>query len=218
MLDLNTELNMRRINQALLICVSTIFLISCGGSGGTLGGLIPLPKVLKGEVKGGTYFSPNNIFKVRLPHPPAKSHEDEYEWKYTKVREVGDGTVIGVVFGTAAFDLNLYHAVLIRKPLTLKKDKKERVEQLFARKVSSRNDKLKRIAYKEFDLNGKPCFYAAYESKNSYLVLSLVDNANNFYVVESDVYKKSAIKPRRFHLVDREWKIFNSMLESFTVN
>lgn len=63
-------------------------LVGCDSTGGTIGGLIPAPKLLKGSVAGDTYTSPDHAFQVQIPYPPSL---DDYQWKYAKVTEGSDG-------------------------------------------------------------------------------------------------------------------------------
>ena len=56
------------------------FLTSCAG--GTIGGLFPAPKILKGKLDNLTYTSPDGIFSVNAP-----VKEERGEWRYTEVRE-----------------------------------------------------------------------------------------------------------------------------------
>lgn len=195
--------------------IASLLLASCAG--GTIGGLFPAPKILKGKVESPLYYSPENVFSIRLPQPPTQSKDDNYEWTYTKVNELSDGPVIGVVFGPAAFDQNLYHAVLVRAPM--KDDKEAYVKDVFEKKVKSRTGQFTQKAQQTFNLNGRTCYYAVYESDNSFLVLSLTDATNSFYVVEADVSKKSARgRASESELIDRKWGVFNDMLESFKIS
>jgi len=200
----------------LIVFVIVMFLSSCSGTGRTMGGLIPAPKNLDGKVVGDMYFSALEEFKVRLPHPPNASKKDEYEWKYTQVNEIYDKGVVGVIFGPAALDLNMYHAVLIRAPM--KEPKEKYVADVFAKKAQLRNGVYIQKENIQFQLNGKLCFYAVYESDDSYLVLSLTDHKNSFYAIEADIPKKSHSGSVNLkQLINRQWSIFNNMLNSFVV-
>lgn len=205
--------------KSSLIFILVLCLAGCSGTGGIAGGLIPLPKFLKGEVTPeGIYISENREFSVRLPHPPNQSQDDKYEWTYTKIQEISndDNTIIGTIIGPAAFDKNLYHSVIIKispvKPL------EAYVEKIFKRKSGDRKSNLSRISQQQFIHNSKQAFYSAYESKSSYLVLSLVAGDKYFYVVEIDIPKNTGKNlPTREALVNKEWDIFNRIFMSFNV-
>jgi hypothetical protein len=62
-----------------IILLSTV-LSACAG--GTIGGLLPAPKIIDGKLDGLKYTSPNNEFTVIAP-----ASEDRAEWTYTQVKE-----------------------------------------------------------------------------------------------------------------------------------
>jgi hypothetical protein len=204
--------------KKIVILILLLTLSACTSTGGIIGNLVPAPKLLKGEIKQDTfYISQNNEFQVMLPHPPSLSHQDDYEWTYTKVQEINEkNEIIGVIFGPAAVDLNRYHAVLIKLPID--SNLEEYVSKLFERKALSRSSKLNNIAEEQFRHNNMDAFYKVYESPQTYLVLSLVSNGKVFYLIESDVDKNSAIGlPNKEELISRNWDIFNRMFESFEI-
>lgn len=201
---------------SFLVLVAVINLASCSGSGGTVGGLVPAPKFLKGKVVGDTYFSDRSAFKVRLPHPPTGSENDQYEWTYTKVHEINDKDMVGVVFGPAAFDRNVYHAVLSKIPM--KAPKGQYAIQVLEARMQSFNEPYDLKTSKDFNLNGKRTFYAVYEAGSRYVAVSLTDNTDNFYMVEIDIPKDSTQDGFSLKkLISKEWGAFNGMLESFAV-
>lgn len=207
---------MRTIIKVAFFLLALLTLSACSHTGGIIGNLVPAPKLLKGNVDGDIYHSPDGAFSVQLPHPPSISNRERYEWTYSQVREIQDRPVIGVVFGPAAFDLNYYHAVLIRLPM--KSDKDKYVKSVFDSKVKGRSGTYTQRHYEKFDLNGKDCYYTVYESGNDYLVLSLTDNKTSFYAVEADVSSNSAVgKPTFEMLTGRSWELFNKFLRSFNV-
>lgn len=200
-----------------------IFSITClaGCTGGTIGGLFPAPKLLQGSIDGDYYISRDGIFKVQLPHPPSMSGSESYEWSYTKVNEIyqlnesGDRAVLGAVFGPAAFDLNLYHAVLVQAEM--QEPKSQYVKDVFSRKVGEREGYLGDVHYEEFILNGNRVYYSVYQGSSQYLVLSLTDAGKSFYAVEADINFNSQNIPSLSTLKSRSWEKFNSMLESFVI-
>ena len=197
-----------------------LLLAACSGTGGIIGGLVPAPKFLDGKVDKSTYYAPNNAFSVRLPHPPEQSNADQYEWAYTKVHEINDGPIIAIVFGPAAFDRNLYVAALARTPML--PDKDAHVNQAFGNRVQFRTATYGQTyaekARQRFELHGRPCYYAVYESEKAFLVLSLTDAGSSYYAVEADVAKIGNRVTTLEELINRRWAIFNSMLESFSMS
>lgn len=196
-----------------------LLLAACSGTGGIIGGLVPAPKFLDGKVDKSTYYAPNNAFLVRLPHPPEQSADDRYEWSYTKVHEINDEPIIAVVFGPAAFDRNLYAAILLRTPMS--PDRDAHVNEAFGNRVQFRTATYGQTyvekARQRFELHGRPCYYAVYESEKAFLVLSLTDAGNSYYAVEADVAKIVNRVTTLEELTNRRWDIFNGMLESFSV-
>lgn len=201
------------------LALLALLLAACSGTGGIIGGLVPAPKFLDGKVDKSTYYAPNHAFSVRLPHPPEQSDADHNEWIYTKVHEINDGPIIAVVFGPAAFDRNLYSAGLVRTPIS--PDKDAHVNQVFGNIVRVRTATYGQTyaekARQRFELHGRPCYYAVYESKQAFLVLSLTDAGNSYYAVEADVLKDISRVITLEELTNRRWGTFNSMLESFSV-
>jgi len=185
-------------------------------TGGIVLNLFPARKNVIGEIKGDIYHSAENAFFVRLPHPPTKSRIDNNEWTYTNITELKDKGVIGVIFGPAAFDNNLYHAVMVRH--AMKSDIENYPRFVFKNKLNSRKEKYEEKYYNEFGLKGKDAYYSVFESDNFYLVMALVDNQDSFHIIEADVSKHNSIISVDLPLlVDRKWELYNSMLESFEV-
>jgi hypothetical protein len=194
-----------------------LFLLTgCSGTGGALGNLVPAPKFLNGNIDGSLYVAPDKAFSVRLPYSPTGSHMERSEWRYAKVHEISDGPVVGVIFGPAALDLNLYHAVLIREPRS--GDKDASTDDLFARKLSFREGSYQERSRQMVQINGRTSYYAVYESQDAYLVLSVTDSPDSYYVVEADISKHSVhnLPSDAQSLIDRSWPVFNVLLESFT--
>ena len=120
----------------------------CSSTGGTIGGLLPAPKAVKGKVEGTLYTAPDNSFRVATPY------SDPYEWKYAEVREDRDGNnVTWVIFGPAAFDKNIYHAVLVKHPITGSFD--QQLAIIFNNKTKARpGSSFTRLADLRFDARG----------------------------------------------------------------
>ena len=83
---------------ALLALVS-----GCMSTGGTLGGLFPMPKVLKGSIVNNVYLAKDAAFRVASPQDAGS-----YEYKYMAVKETYDAGLAYVSFGPAAFDQSIY--------------------------------------------------------------------------------------------------------------
>jgi len=84
---------------------------ACATTGGTIGGLVPAPKFLKGAIKSDVYYAPNGILSVATPFK-----KGTYEYTYMQVTEKFDATGGFVVFGPAAFDQGRYRVeVLMQK-------------------------------------------------------------------------------------------------------
>jgi hypothetical protein len=88
-----------------LACALAVFLTlaGCSTTGGTVGGLFPAPKFLKGTIENDTYRSPDGLFQVGCPQP-----KDSYEYKYMAVKELYGAKGDYVSFGPAAYDISIY--------------------------------------------------------------------------------------------------------------
>jgi len=71
---------MTRMQAAGLSIAAVVVLAGCSTTGGTIGGLLPAPKFLKGEIVNNIYRSPDGSFSVGVPHK-----EGSYEFKYMQV-------------------------------------------------------------------------------------------------------------------------------------
>jgi len=160
-----------KYSTLLATLIIALAVSSCSsGTGGIIGNLLPAPKFLDGEVKGDTYYSPEGAFNVKLPHPPDSNKQDNYEWLYTKIHEIKDTSVIGIVLGPAAFDRNMYHAVLIREIGTPNGEPMEEyAKTVFERKYQSRNRGLELKHYSKSKQNGKDFYYAVYAGNQTKL-------------------------------------------------
>ena len=199
--------------KILLTVWAAMMLAAC--SGGTALGLFPVPKSLNGEVVNGVYVSPSKKFSVQIPYPPDRSQDDAYEWRYAKVSEISDGPVEGVIFGPAAFDRNVYHAVLVSSAMD--SDKQAYAADVFSRKIESRNGSYKKEDEGIFSINNQDVFYAIYSTRDWFTVLTITDNGKSFYAVEADIQRGSIASPSIESLKAREWGRLNNVLSTFTV-
>jgi hypothetical protein len=75
----------------------------CASSGGTLGGLVPLPKALQGSIVDNVYVAKDGAFRVMSPHEKGSN-----EYTYMAVKEKYSPMGDYVSFGPAAFDQSIY--------------------------------------------------------------------------------------------------------------
>lgn len=93
---------MRQLRVVLFV-VAAFVLVGCSTTGGTIGGLFPAPKFLKGEIKNNTYTAQDKSFSVAVPHK-----DGSYEYTYMQVKEQYSEHGAYVSFGPAAFDQSIY--------------------------------------------------------------------------------------------------------------
>ena len=95
---------MHQVRTALFV-FATALLIGCEttSTGGTIGGLFPAPKFLKGELESDIYTAQDKSFSVRIPH-----RIGSYEYKYMQVKEQYSDHGTYVSFGPSAFDQRIY--------------------------------------------------------------------------------------------------------------
>lgn len=87
----------------VLLGVAAVGVGGCSTTGGTIGGLFPVPKLLKGEVRNNTYTAQDKSFSVAVPHK-----NGSYEYTYMQVKEQYSEYGAYVSFGPAAFDQSIY--------------------------------------------------------------------------------------------------------------
>ncbi|MFC3023706.1 hypothetical protein ACFODT_07705 [Vibrio zhugei] len=68
------------MKKNITIAVLSTVLTACAG--GSIGGLLPAPKRVDGQLDGRVYTSPGQVFSVVAP-----ASEDKGEWRYTQVNE-----------------------------------------------------------------------------------------------------------------------------------
>ncbi|RJQ48991.1 MAG: hypothetical protein C4528_01500 [Gammaproteobacteria bacterium] len=87
-----------------VLFVAAVFtLVGCSTTGGTIGGLFPAPKFLKGEIKNDIYTAQDKSFSVVVPHK-----DGSYEYTYMQVKEQYSEYSAYVSFGPAAIDQSVY--------------------------------------------------------------------------------------------------------------
>ncbi len=173
-------------------------------------------KSFRGKIKDGIYYSENNKFSVKVPHLPSQSQADKQQWQDTIVHDDETKEIDYVVFGPSKKDYNLYHAVLLHFPF--EKDKEKYVKWLLEQKLIGRSLGLTQKHFEKFQFKGLDRYYAVYESENDFFVNCITDNGENFYEIEVDIAKNTKFpKINLEQLINREFTLFNEMLDSFTI-
>ena len=87
-----------------------VMLVACSTTGGSIGNLIPAPKLLKGEIRNDVYYAPNGVLSVAVPFA-----KGTYEYTYLQIKEEFNATTELIVFGPAAYDQGIYRVQLIER-------------------------------------------------------------------------------------------------------
>ncbi len=66
----------------LFFLLGVMAVYGCSTTGGTFGGLIPVPKFMKGKVKNSIYYAKDGSFEIKTPFV-----QGSYSYKYMKVKE-----------------------------------------------------------------------------------------------------------------------------------
>lgn len=95
---------MHQVRIALFV-FTTALLVGCEttSTGGTIGGLFPAPKFLKGKIENGIYIAQDKSFSVSIPHSIGS-----YEYTHMQVKEQYSDHGTYVSFGPSAFDQRIY--------------------------------------------------------------------------------------------------------------
>ncbi len=96
-----------RVAAAVL---TAAMLVACSTTGGTIGNLIPAPKLLKGDIKNNVYHAPNGVLSVAVPFA-----KGTYEYTYLQIKEEFNATTELIVFGPAAYDQGIYRVQVIER-------------------------------------------------------------------------------------------------------
>lgn len=99
---------MKHLN-VVLGAVALMSLSACATTGGSIGGLFPAPKILKGNISADRYAAPGGTFSVAVPHAAGS-----YEYRYMQIKEQFEGQDAYVSFGPAAFDQSVYRLEIAR--------------------------------------------------------------------------------------------------------
>jgi hypothetical protein len=89
--------------SCVFLLLVAVVIFGCETTGGVIGGLIPAPKFLKGEIQNNTYTSKDKSFSIAVPHT-----QESYEYKYMQIKEQDLEYGSYVSFGPAALDQTIY--------------------------------------------------------------------------------------------------------------
>ncbi|MBL3676230.1 MAG: hypothetical protein JKP92_01795 [Alphaproteobacteria bacterium] len=95
------------ICAVLLVCS----LAACASTGGTIGGLFPAPKLLKGQIEGDVYTAPDGAFSVAVPY---RQGTEEFTYMSVKEQYMPGGAYVS--FGPAAFNNSIYRLGVAYRP------------------------------------------------------------------------------------------------------
>jgi len=203
----------RNIKLIAIFALVSSILIGCSSTGGTLGNLIPLPKILNGKLEGNTYHAPDESFQVNTPHP-AKGG-DTYEWNYAKVKEGVDQNLRFVEFGPFALDLNTYSVDFIKRPAP---GKIRTIADEFYKKQLLKDKNNELIKEEDITINGNEAAYAVIEGNGFYYVSTFVKFHSSYANVYAIAYPHSSRYPDKAALTSRNWKIYNEFVSSLQPN
>ncbi len=96
--------------KLVLLTLTLVFFSTAYSTGGTIGGLLPAPKFIKGKISKGIYTSPDKDFQIKVPN-----WEDKSQYLYMKIKEKFSKTGEYLSFGSAATNLNIYRVEYVKK-------------------------------------------------------------------------------------------------------
>jgi hypothetical protein len=146
--------------RAIVLAGIFTAMVSCSTSGGTIGGLVPAPKILKGTIKDNVYTGADNSFSVAVPH---KQGSNEYLYMHVKEEKPEYGTYVS--FGPAAFDQSIYRLEIARRVTPSSADVRfdEVAEKVVARYSTSFQQQygaeLITVESRREVINGRDAFY-----------------------------------------------------------
>ena len=133
-------------------------------TGGTIGGLIPAPKVIEGQIENGIYTSPENEFSIDVPNWNEKS-----EYRYMQIKEQFSNAGQYLSFGPAAQNRNIYRIEFTRKlskesyDIELESVKDQIFDSYIAQIENAYGSKTKLISERRGTYNSKNSFSRVYK-------------------------------------------------------
>ncbi|MDW5376003.1 hypothetical protein R6258_03620 [Halomonas sp. HP20-15] len=144
---------MRFVKLLFLLGVTAIY--GCSTTGGTIGGLIPAPKLMKGKVENSIYYAMDGSFEIKTPF-----EQGSYSYKYMEVKEQYANVGAYVSFNTSVHP-NEFYRVEIGKKLD-KSQPSPTLDQLvngllqgYKQQLSGYGSKAKELQRIETRLDGK---------------------------------------------------------------
>jgi hypothetical protein len=101
---------MQRFSTSAVLSL-TLMVAACASTGGTIGGLVPAPKILQGSIDNNVYTAKDKRFTVSVPHA-----QGSYEYTYMQVKEQYGPVEDYVSFGPAAINQSIYRIDLVTPP------------------------------------------------------------------------------------------------------
>jgi len=195
--------------------LSMLCLSGCGSTGGTLGGLVPAPKFLKGQVVGSTYYAPDGGFQIDTPHPATGNSRETYEWSYGRVKEGSDGPLKFVEFGPFAFDRNSYSVDVVPK----RPGQSAENAAKFWWGQSNRSGEFRELIQLAVDLDQKSAYYSAYRNiKQDYiLVTTFIEFDDHVANVYATVRQSPGLPVSEARIIQRSWKRYNDFAGSLRI-
>ncbi|VAW71619.1 hypothetical protein MNBD_GAMMA12-86 [hydrothermal vent metagenome] len=86
------------------------FIYGCSSTGGTLGGLFPMPKFMKGKVKNNIYHALDGSFEIKTPFKQGSKF-----YTYMKVKEKYSNIGTYVSFNTSIYPNEFYRVEIGKK-------------------------------------------------------------------------------------------------------
>ena len=208
---------MIKFSKNLIMLMTTLlFLSGCTGTGGTLGNLIPLPKIMQGTVENGTYFAPDQSFSIATPHVSEGNGDETYEWTYAKVKEGGKEGLQFVEFGPFAFDQNTYSVDVFQPPkgLTLN----VAAENYFKNKLKDSANKYELLAKAEIQIKGRNALYQAWLTESDFILVATFINFGEKYANVFSLIRPQTIPPiSKDNIRNQTWPLYNKFVESLEV-
>lgn len=152
---------MTRVRSVLTVVAMTA-LVGCATTGGSIGNLmpIPLPKVLKGEIKDSVYTTPDKSFSVAVPH---KQGSEEYRHMHVKEQINEYGAYVS--FGPTSLDQSIYRLETAKRvtpcsPCVKLEDAAPKMIENYRTQIQQGyGGALKEVATRQEMLNGRKAYY-----------------------------------------------------------